>query len=588
VFEPLPSLMRFYRHVVVVDFEFEFGNVNGNQPRPVCAVAKDLATGMIWRLWRDELVRMRKPPWPIGDDTLCVAFMSSAEWNCYKALGWPMPSRVLDLWVEFKNATNGRWLALSTASLVSVLDFYRIDSISAHEKKEMVNLILSGGPWIEQQKLDILNYCESDIIALERLLPAMLPHIDLSRALLRGRFMVANASIEFAGTPIDTLTLSRLRQHWTDMQDALIAAIDKDYNVFDGRSFRAGRFEAFLVRNNIPWPRLESGALDLSSATFRQMVKIFPIVAPLHELRHSLSDLRLNDLRVGEDGRNRCVLWAFASRTSRSQPSNSQYIYGPSVWLRSLVKPAQGFAIAVIDWVGQEFGIGAALSNDERMWDAYNATDIYIGFGQQCGKLPPDATKTSHKRERNLFKQCVLGVQFGMQARTLAHRIEQPQVVARELLWLHHDTFRKFWRFSDAAVDTAMLGMPLQTVFGWTLRLNEKSKPLTFRNFPMQANGAEMMRLACCLAVERGLEVISTIHDAIAIHAPADRIDEDVAAMRACMAEASRIVLGGLELRTEAKIVRWPDRYKDVDRGLGMWARVLGLLDGFDRAAGVA
>jgi DNA polymerase I len=499
-----------------------------------------------------------------------------------------MPTRVLDLWVEFKNFTNGKWLTLSTASLVSVLDFFRLDTISAVEKKEMVNLILSGGPWSEQEKLAIIAHCETDIIALERLLPAMLPHIDLSRALLRGRFMVANASIEFAGTPIDTETLQRLRQYWTSMQDTLITAIDKDYGVFDGRTFKADRFEAFLIRNNIPWPRLESGALDLASATFRQMAKIFPIIAPLHELRHSLSDLRLNDLRVGADGRNRCVLWAFASRTVRSQPSNSQYIYGPSVWLRSLVKPSQGFAIAVVDWVGQEFGIGAALSNDEHMWDAYNATDIYIGFGQQCGKLPPDATKHTHKRERNLFKQCVLGVQFGMQARTLAHRIEQPQVVARELLWLHHDTFRKFWRFSDAAVDTAMLGMPLQTVFGWTLRLNEKSKPLTFRNFPMQANGAEMMRLACCLGVERGLEVVSTIHDAIAIHAPTDRIDEDVATMRACMAEASRVVLAGYELRTEAKIIRWPHRYMDEDRGLRMWTRVQALLDGFDQAAGVA
>jgi hypothetical protein len=43
------------------------------------------------------------------------------------------------------------------------------------------------------------------------------------------------------------------------------------------------------------------------------------------------------------------------------------------------------------------------------------------------------------------------------------------------------------------------------------------------------------------------------------------------------MAEASRIVLGGFELRTEAKIVRYPDRYMDR-RGMVMWNRVFELI----------
>ena len=64
-------------------------------------------------------------------------------------------------------------------------------------------------------------------MALERLLPAMLPHIDLPRALLRGRFMKAAAPIEWNGVPIDTATLALLRQYWTDIQDDLIAAIDR-------------------------------------------------------------------------------------------------------------------------------------------------------------------------------------------------------------------------------------------------------------------------------------------------------------------------------------------------------------------------
>ena len=98
---------------------------------------------------------------------------------------------------------------------------------------------------------------------LERLLPAMLPRIDLPRALLRGRFMKAAAAIEWNGIPIDTVTLDLLRRHWTGIQDELIAEIDRDYGVFEGRSFRLERWQHWLIQHGIPWPTLETGRLDL-------------------------------------------------------------------------------------------------------------------------------------------------------------------------------------------------------------------------------------------------------------------------------------------------------------------------------------
>ncbi len=43
------------------------------------------------------------------------------------------------------------------------------------------------------------------------------------------------------------------------------------------------------------------------------------------------------------------------------------------------------------------------------------------------------------------------------------------------------------------------------------------------------------------------------------------------------MAEASRVVLAGFELRSDAKTVWWPDRYTDP-RGEEMWQTVMGIL----------
>ena len=124
--------------------------------------------------------------------------------------------------------------------------------------------------------------------------------------------------------------------------------------------------------------------------------------------------MRLADLAVGHDGRNRTLLSPFRARSGRNQPSNSKFIFGPSVWLRGLIKPPPGHGVAYIDWEQQEFGIAAALSGDENMKAAYRSGDPYLAFAKQADAAPSDATKATHKAVREQFKQCVLAVQFGM------------------------------------------------------------------------------------------------------------------------------------------------------------------------------
>jgi DNA polymerase-1 len=580
-----------FKYVVVADFEFDFGghasfedaSRSGERPRPLCMVAKELHSNQTWRLWRGEFGPT--PPFPIGPDSLFVAFYASAELGCFRALGWPKPANILDLFTEFRDRTNGLTTPAGSG-LVGALTYFGLDPIAAAEKDRLRSLVLRGGPWSESERTEILNYCATDIAALELLLPAMLPQLDLPRALLRGRYMAAAAAMEWNGAPIDTATLALLRKHWTDIQDSLISAIDADYGVYEGRTFKVERFENLLIRLGIPWSRLDSGALDLSRDTFRQMAKSYAAIAPLHELRHALSEMRLNDLAVGHDGRNRTILSAFRSKTGRNQPSNTRYIFGPSTWLRGLIKPPPGHAVAYIDWSNQEFAIVAKLSGDEQMMAAYQSGDPYLAFGKQCGKLPQDATKASHPDTRQLLKQCALGVIFGMEARGLALRIGQPEIVARDLLRLHHETFRVFWKWSDAAIVFAMLAGSLHTVFGWHVHVGENPNVRSLRNFVAQANAAEMMRIAACLATERDVEVCAPVHDAFLICAPIARIDEDVAKMRTAMAEASRAVLG-FEIRTDVQIVRYPDRYMDP-RGRVMWQRVMQLLAQCQQAKGVA
>jgi hypothetical protein len=563
-----------YKYVVAIDFEFEFGGHDGNPPRPVCMVAKDLRSGKEWRVWRGEFGAA--PPFPTGPDSLFVAYYASAELGCFRALGWPMPENVLDLFTEFRAHTNGTdWL--EGRSLLAALQFFKVDGIGATEKQGMRELILRGPPWTPQQQADISDYCASDVYALERLLPRMLPEIDLPRALQRARYMRAAAAIEYAGVPIDVEMLSKLRAHWDGIKEQLIVDVDRDYGVFDGTTFKTTLFEEYLVRNSIPWPRLPSGRLALDRDTFKEMGRGYPIISPLRELKHALSEMRLNALQVGEDGRNRTLLSAFGTKTGRNAPSNTKFIFGPSVWLRGLIKPEPGRAIAYIDWASQEVGIAAAVSGDLVMQSDYRTGDPYLAFGKNAGLLPPDATKTSHGPERDALKACVLGLQYGMGEETLAERIGKPRIVARELIRAHQQRYRKFWDMADNAISIIMDHRPIHTVGGWPLQVCSDPNPNSVMNFPMQANGAEMLRLACSMATERGIEVCAPVHDAVLIGSSIEHIERDVAAMQAIMEEASRAVLAGFNIPTEAKIVRYPDRYMDK-RGTVMWERVMRLL----------
>jgi hypothetical protein len=409
--------------------------------------------------------------------------------------------------------------------------------------------------------------------------------LDVERALLRGRSMVAAARIESVGIPLDVDAMSRLTSTWPAIRNALVAVVDAAYGVFVDGSFNAARWEGWLRAQGIPWPRTDAGRLALDDDTFREMSRAYPQVAPMQQLRATLGQMRLSDISLGPDGRNRYLLSAFRAKTGRNQPSSTRSIFGPAVWMRGLIRPEPGNALAYIDWAQQEFGIAAALSRDSSMLAAYASGDPYLAFAKQANLVPADATKMSHPREREKCKACVLAVQYGMAERSLGRRLGIPSSYAQELLDAHRATYRRFWRWSDGVVNYAAQFGVLHTILGWQLHVVGKVNERSLRNFPMQANGAEMLRLAYCYATEAGVRVCAPVHDALVIESSLDSIDDAVATTKRLMAEASEELLDGFRLRSDASIVRYPDRYMD-ERGTEMWQRVWSIVSRLEPAPG--
>jgi DNA polymerase-1 len=572
--------------------DFEFVPRPGERPDVVCLAARELRSGRTLKLWRDELGE--QPPYRTDRGALFVCFVANAECACHLSLGWPLPGAVLDLSPAFRNLVNGLWTP-EGKGLLGALRYYGLDAMSAKQKDATRARIMHGWPFTPEERERILRYCASDVGALERLLRRILPEIDLGVTLHHGEFAAVSALMEHRGVPIDVGVFRQLADNdtWRAVRDAMVPTIDAQYGVYVLNAagdwiFNTERFEAYLAREGIGWPRLDTGKLNMRRNTFEDMSKGWPQLEGLRQLRHARDKLRKIKLAVGADGRNRTVLWPFQAKTSRTQPKASQWIFSPAVWLRSLIKPEPGMATAYIDYSAMEFMIAAVLSDghcgpSNPMLDAYNSGDPYLAFAQRVGAAPGNATKQSHAGVRARYKVVLLATLYGMEAETLAARAGVSTFEAREMLGQHREVFAQYWRWSDDWVQHSLQTGRMRTAMGWTCRtgvteLNERS----LRNWPVQAAGADILRIACIMATRHGVGLLASVHDAALIEAPIERIEADVALMREIMRRASRAVLnaaaaGPHELRTDVNIVRHPDRYSDP-RGVEVWEKVLGLL----------
>lgn len=579
---PLAKLDGF-DEVVLLDTEFvEHG---GDRVIPVALVAHALRSGARYRVFFDSPTARYGNPLPVGPNVLYVSFSAHAEWNAFLALGWGMPEHVLDLFAEFRALTNGltTWDGTpAPASLIAALKHHGLDSMAVIEKQSMIDLIKRGHPFTAAEQAAILDYCSQDVYALEKLLPAMLPGIDIPYAIFRGRYSKAVAKMEFTGTPIDVPLLGRLCQHWDALKLKLTRDVEAEnrYGVYDGISWSNERFGLLLGRMGIldQWPRTPAGYLSLDDDdTFKDMAVLYPALAALRDLRSTLVRLNKLELPFGKDGRNRSPIMPYRAITGRNYPPTSKFIFGKPTWLRSLVKPEPGRAIGYVDLCSAEFGIAAALSGDPAMRAAYESGDVYMAFAVEAGAAPRGATQETHPEVRDRYKTVVLAVQYDQSAFGLAKKLGRQTWQAQELLDIHRRVYDRYWQWSEWMSQKAIFSGSIETVFGWPLHVTSRTKPRTISNFPMQANGAEILRWACCYAVETGIEVHAPVQDALLVGGSAEEIDEVVRATQAVLEQASALVLDGFTLRSDFKIVRSPERYADK-RGVTMWNQVMKLL----------
>ena len=108
----------------------------------------------------------------------------------------------------------------------------------------------------------------------------------------------------------------------------------------------------------VEWPRLDSGALELTGDAFRMMYGAHPAIEGLHALRDGLGVIVRARIPIGRDGRNRPSLFPFGTATGRNAQAKS--LFNAHASMRSFMKFSPDKIGLYLDWRTQEVGIAVA------------------------------------------------------------------------------------------------------------------------------------------------------------------------------------------------------------------------------------
>jgi DNA polymerase family A len=585
-----------FTNIVVCDFEYEVAD--GELPNVLCMVAHVLNENLqhvrTIRMWRGEFGTA--PPFDIGGDALFVAYSAQAEMTCFMTLGWKLPEHIFDQHTAYLAASNvllphnpDEKRKRPRKRLPDACRAYGIEGWESIDKETMSEDI-GNGYWHKYGREAVLEYCEEDVRTSTALL----------RGQLRGwsRFQPATtelvlhwsnysaktvAQIQARGIPIDVPLWNLVQENKAAVISKLLQRFDpsvgSDDPIFtpDGQ-WGYVRLERWLVSVGVTsWPRLASGQLDTSDDALKSMRHV-PGIEGLRALRDSLGFITRARLPIGRDGRNRPSLFPFGTATGRNAHARS--LFNAHAGMRSFMVFPPDVTGVYLDWRTQEVGIAAALSGDPALMADYRAGDVYHALALLCGLTDDrdaERWKSEHADERQRMKSLQLAINYGMSVPSLARGLDCHPLVASEIIERHRRKHSQLWQWRADIVQAAILERRMESVFGWPLYLSSSPNQRTLYNFPMQANGAEMLRLAAQRLCEAGIIPCMLVHDGVLLEL---RDEDEIAHAKLIMRDAGRDVCDGFEIDVDVdKVLKRGARYQDKRPvAKAMWATMMSAL----------
>lgn len=479
-----------------------------------------------------------------------ISYSCAAEARSFISLGInPLKYKWYDPMLAYRAILSEPHIEISASGMVRCCFEMGIAYKHSEKKDEMRDLILSKTSYTDREKKRILYYCMDDATVLPTLYTrtlqrlAKLYSIDMGLAEKRvmswSLYHASLAICETVGTPVDVQYVENIIHNHKVAKHFLCEQVNYPFYQYDARKedyiFKVAVFEDFLKMYGLydKWPRTPAGQCTTNKDVLKELCFLHDDLTNLATYKRLIDALKsFNPQRsvykntIGDDGHSRTGFNPFGSYTGRNQPKSSEFLLlMPNIY-RCIEKPEPGWCISSIDWSAQEFALGAVLSGDKNMLEAYASGDPYLHFAKVAGAVPPEAKRKVNKEwdaKRDLFKSTILGLQYGMGVKSLHIKLQRDTGLklekheAETLSKLHHKIFSGYWAWIKSIQTKSKLHVPLVTLDGWVCRPNPDYMTSNC-NFLVQGGGASLMRRAMVRACWKGLKIICAHHDALYLY----------------------------------------------------------------------
>ena len=437
-------------------------------------------------------------------------------------------------------------------------------------KNEMRDLIIHTPKFSTEQRANILAYCSGDIENLFNIYCAMLAEYErlLNKAdlktlhremLFRGETVARAALVASIGYPVNRSKVEGFTKNIPKMIKDIQEDINSqfpDMELFKWQkklnrySLNTKAVKAWVEESEYAnkWVRTATNSYSIGLDGFEKHFHYrhdFPRDNfPAQFLRYLKFNQSLNGFRpksktaknqstffsyYGRDDRAHPYLNCYGSQSGRYQPKATGFIHLKAAWMRSLVEPKPGRAICTIDYSSEEFLLGALLSNDKNMLEAYKSGDVYLYFAKLAGAVPWDGTKANYKQERNLFKSTTLGISYQMGPHALADKLTNDTGIfhtaemASELINKFYEAYPQYLEWVKETEHEYNYGRDnyIKLPDGWIM-FGDNDNRRSVSNMPIQGLGSCILRKAIQNAQNSNLKVILPLHDALYIEYPSD------------------------------------------------------------------
>lgn len=556
--------------------------------KPIVACAVEPTSGRQFRFWPEEGTRDLSDFVDRYRDALWIAHSAMAEMKFLLRMGIDPPKRWYDTLLAERWITN-RSPSTPEVGLSKAMARYGLSGLASMDKSSIQDRLfrLDFDVHNESMRASIVEYCLQDCRACARLYAAQRRDPATREVLDKvmgwwPHYLLAVARMEVRGIPVDMDMFRAVQAYAPRIRERLAEAINIVAPVMGPSGVNRAAFVGLCRAQRIPLPTMRDPAtgrrrISVADEAMKEIEAHHPFIAEVRQTTKTLKALRRNKLVVdAASGRHYFDTAVFRTVTGRNAPK--RFIFGLAKWWRHMVVPEdRDHVLVYVDYTAQEIGIAAALSGDPAMRAMYAAEDPHMHFALQAGAVRNAGTAAGVRRK---FKAVNLGVLYGQTPAGTARKLGIPQGEAERLHGLHARLYPTFWDWSSRVVADAYFRGEIRTHNYWRCMVPKDSSDRTWRNWPMQAAGADIMRITMMYFERSGLRTLAPLHDGFLLSCRRDKLEETHALIHQACEQAVAHVLRDFRLKWTVMV--YPERFEDAD-GLPLWNRIIAIIKGIQR-----